>query len=112
MPESKITIFACLASLLLFINGTPIDGSEVNDQCSGFSLTIESDRAPDSNVFDVTIKPKGGKPPLNYIFLNDKGELLSYDHSQKVIRSVLPGKYRCIVVDKMNCRTDLEFELQ
>jgi hypothetical protein len=88
-------------------------GQSLFIQNCDLNFEVKSSRNTNQNeLFNLTIEVRGGNSPYNYVLIDAKGKLASYDHSTKEYKNIKTGQYRCIVVDSRNCRQEKLFELR
>ena len=86
-----------------------------NTKTENCELKVEveiSDSNSGKSNGSVVMTPQSGVAPYKYIFLErSSGKLLSKDYSQKEVKKLKKGSYKCLVIDENGCSKEIEFEI-
>jgi hypothetical protein len=86
--------------------------STKNENCElSVEVKISNSEGGKSNGSAV-MTPQTGVAPYKYIFLErSSGKLLNKDYTQKELKKLKKGNYKCLVVDENGCSKQVEFEI-
>jgi hypothetical protein len=102
-----------LVSLLIFISLTASRPIHLNSlDCNGCEFRTELSKAPNQDIYKLTITATGGRQPYHYLLLNSENHLVSKDFSKRIFDGLLEGRYRCIVTDSQDCNKEQFIEVK
>jgi hypothetical protein len=84
---------------------------DIGNDCG---VTIEYEWLPKngSESSKLIIKATGGVSPYTFLLLDKKGLPKSMDFTKREFSGLESGEYRCIVLDKNECRTEISIVLK
>ena len=105
MTLPKLLLLSTLTSILLFA------GNDLPKSDCPVKIEYEVTEAK-NNVYNLSIKASGGVEPYTYLLLDRNGKPESVDFKKKEFEGLARGEYRCIVLDRNECRKEVSIEIK